>query len=581
MKKLCQYIIFIFFILGNMALADNTYDELYNQVKALQSDAIMKMADKYVQKDSTDKAIVLYSVIHNRIKAEMTENEKQINAQSTLKLGDIYYELGNYTRSLDLYIKGLQLLETCDDKHLVAEFYKNIGNIYSVFQDYEKGMYYYEQGLESSKAQNNREVSYKILVNMSGTSSYMMEYEKAKKYYLEAEQLKNNKPIENFLTYYNWGLILLNEGKHMDAIQNFHQAINYSIDQNMEAKYTCSAYEEMNKTYYLLGNNDSTIRYAKYCVSLAEENEILHQFPQSLKTIYEIYNQKGDLKNTVYYQNKYLSLIDSIYNVRDFNQIKNVQYLFEIDKTTQKITSLQEDQVLREQKISQQKKTLLTALVFMVLILSLLVLLYFQKLKVKRSYYDLFNINRKLIDTQKQNRKKQEDYKLKLQSLEEQVSSLKMQLKSHDKSKESSTTATGYGRKKDIDHPGKYQSSVLTDEQKQVLIEGISNVMENTYEYCEMDFSLNKLADLLDSNSKYISQVINETYQKSFTNYVNDYRIREACIRLMDVKNYGHYTIKAISESLGYKSQTTFINVFRKQTGITPSVYQSLARKQV
>ena len=46
----------------------------------------------------------------------------------------------------------------------------------------------------------------------------------------------------------------------------------------------------------------------------------------------------------------------------------------------------------------------------------------------------------------------------------------------------------------------------------------------------------------------------------------------------MDTNRYGNYTIKAIAESVGYKSPTNFISAFKNITGITPSVYQKIAK---
>lgn len=77
----------------------------------------------------------------------------------------------------------------------------------------------------------------------------------------------------------------------------------------------------------------------------------------------------------------------------------------------------------------------------------------------------------------------------------------------------------------------------------------------------------------MGSNPRYVSEAINEGYGKNFRSFLNDYRIKEAMQRLADNDRYGHYTIKAISESVGYKSQANFINVFTKMTGIKPSTY--------
>lgn len=104
--------------------------------------------------------------------------------------------------------------------------------------------------------------------------------------------------------------------------------------------------------------------------------------------------------------------------------------------------------------------------------------------------------------------------------------------------------------------------------------------MENSSEYCQSDFDLNRLAELVGSNTSYVSQAINEYYHVNFRNLVNRYRIREAQIRLLDTRKYGHLKIKAIAESVGYKSMTNFIDLFKTATGMTPSVYQKMAQTQ-
>ena len=124
-----------------------------------------------------------------------------------------------------------------------------------------------------------------------------------------------------------------------------------------------------------------------------------------------------------------------------------------------------------------------------------------------------------------------------------------------------------------------YSANRLTDEQKENLIKDINKVMENTNEYCDCDFSLERLAALIGSNSRYVSQIINDTYNKNFRAFVNEYRIKEARRRLMNTEQYGNYTIKAIAESVGYKSHTSFIDIFKKTTGINPSIYQKLAKE--
>lgn len=120
----------------------------------------------------------------------------------------------------------------------------------------------------------------------------------------------------------------------------------------------------------------------------------------------------------------------------------------------------------------------------------------------------------------------------------------------------------------------------MSSEQRQLIRDRLESIMAHSTEIYDCDFSLMRLAELAGTNHHYLSQVINETYGKNFRALLNEYRIKEAQRRLLDENDYGNYTIKAIAESVGYKSHSSFVALFRKATGLTPSVYQQLARSR-
>lgn len=72
-----------------------------------------------------------------------------------------------------------------------------------------------------------------------------------------------------------------------------------------------------------------------------------------------------------------------------------------------------------------------------------------------------------------------------------------------------------------------------------------------------------------------------QTYGKNFKTLLNELRVQEASKMLDDFENYGNYTIQAISEDVGYKSSTSFILAFKRIVGMTPSVYQKLAKERL
>ncbi len=123
----------------------------------------------------------------------------------------------------------------------------------------------------------------------------------------------------------------------------------------------------------------------------------------------------------------------------------------------------------------------------------------------------------------------------------------------------------------------KYQSSSLAEDSKMLLNNSIMKVFESSEIY-SADFNMQKLAALVSSNYNNVSQVINEQSGKNFSQLLNEYRIAEACRRLIDIEHYGKHTIEAIGESVGYGSRSTFITQFKAITGMTPSEFQHQAR---
>lgn len=127
----------------------------------------------------------------------------------------------------------------------------------------------------------------------------------------------------------------------------------------------------------------------------------------------------------------------------------------------------------------------------------------------------------------------------------------------------------------------KYQNSTLGDDDKAALTDRILKVFENGEEIFESNFDMNRLAELVGSTYKNVSQTVNEQLGKNFNQVLNEYRIKEACRRLNDQATYGNYTIEAIGESVGYGSRSTFVTQFKTLTGLTPSEFQNQARNKM
>lgn len=122
--------------------------------------------------------------------------------------------------------------------------------------------------------------------------------------------------------------------------------------------------------------------------------------------------------------------------------------------------------------------------------------------------------------------------------------------------------------------PEKYSGSALTGELKEKLIERLEWFIENEKIYLKDDLSIEDVAAKLESNSKYVSQVINEHYGKNFFNYINGFRIEEAK-RIMLESGNDKYSIHGIARMVGFVSKSSFNIAFKKFTGKTPSEFKA------
>ncbi len=119
----------------------------------------------------------------------------------------------------------------------------------------------------------------------------------------------------------------------------------------------------------------------------------------------------------------------------------------------------------------------------------------------------------------------------------------------------------------------KYLRSNLTEDQSSRIADSLQLIMRQQKPYLDEGLSIDQLAMMVDSNRHHLSQVLNEKLKKSFYDYINHYRVEEAKCLLADPAKAGH-KIASIAYDAGFNSLSTFNDVFRKSTGVTPSQFK-------
>ncbi|WP_299607966.1 helix-turn-helix domain-containing protein [uncultured Aquimarina sp.] len=118
----------------------------------------------------------------------------------------------------------------------------------------------------------------------------------------------------------------------------------------------------------------------------------------------------------------------------------------------------------------------------------------------------------------------------------------------------------------------KYSSSSLTARLSVELKDKLVYLMDVEKVYRDNDITLQKLADLLDTNRHNTSQVINEHFGLNFFDLINSYRINEAMSILKNDKSKS-INIIDVAYEVGFNNKVTFNKSFKKYNHVTPSEY--------
>lgn len=511
--------------LTSLASSQSKYTPLIRQVRGWASEKILSKGDQFLQNKEEDKALVMYMLVCSRTNDRMTDEKLTDCSLANLKVGDIFYARGNYINALENYQEGLKLSETSASKTHLPLIYKNIGNVYCMFKDYGKGFDYYKKAYQI-RPKNDNELTFRILANLFGVCINRKDLEGAKKYrQLLFAAPRPNLPIDQFFLSFSTALMASQEARYAESNKILVNLADFCTRNKLPPTYICSAYAELYSNYQNLGDIDQAKHYISLYIDHAEREKMLHYIPETLRDMAQIQRKTGNATLAQQYERQYLSLMDSIYNSQRFNVVKNQQFMYEVDKTDKEITRLHQEEEIHRQNARLYQLLFLVSILAIVLVSMLLFYVVRQKRDLEASYRKLYDINRSHVET---------------------------------------------GEKKTP-----RATNLLKEDQKQLLLDGIRRVMEETDEYCQPEFTVATLAKLIDSNERYVSMVVNDHFGKSFTEVLNDYRIKKACERLTtNNAKYAQLTIAAIGQSVGYKSQTTFVKQFRKCTGLTPSVYQ-------
>lgn len=122
-----------------------------------------------------------------------------------------------------------------------------------------------------------------------------------------------------------------------------------------------------------------------------------------------------------------------------------------------------------------------------------------------------------------------------------------------------------------------------TPTKKKIKSTTTSKIISQLYKLMEEEvyknplLSRSDLANRLDTSESYLSQIINQEFNKNIVQFVNEYRV-EAAKNLLQDPIFNKYSVEAIGMEAGFKSKSAFYNAFNASFKMSPGAYRKLQK---
>lgn len=481
----------------------------------------------------TDSALVYYTLAAGKLTENMPDSLKIQCAGAYNNIGYTYFFFkNNYVSAYEALLKALDIAETTNDSTIYPAIYLNLGNIFGVYGDYGLLTDNYRKSIHYAVAVEDSAMAIAAFTELMYEALARNEIAPISQDLSLFDSLGFSEENHDYTeaVYLRRALRKINDNDIDSAVYYLDKArTNINIDYTTDrAEWVCDNI----KARLLLRSGRNRMALAMLD-SLFKSDDIPMDMQAIIaKDLSVTYEKNSQPDSALKYSRLSQMMIDSVYSSQQYSMIKDVA-------TTRAIHKLDSEIMLMNLKHRTARILLWCAVGAAILFLLLGIVIFIQYRKMRLRNRELYRKNIELMEMERK----------------------------HDESLKKTTER-------------KYKNSNLDDDTRFLLTKKITEVMKDEATITSSEFTLDYLSVIVDSNTSYVSQVINESFGKNFNTLLGEARVKIACQRLRSHSAYGNFTVEGIAIGLGFKSRSNFVNVFKKVTGLTPSEFRKLGKEE-
>lgn len=532
-------------------------ENLYQRWDGKSSRQLIDLGNQYffAEKQQPDSALVCFSLVENRLGKASGREEREELCEAYMGLWMVYFfSYFDYSKSMDYLGKSNKLAEGLPE--LLPRVLLNYGNMYQTM-----GSQWADDNLNRKAADcfykafhaavrvklyDVADLAFANVIAVEWSLGQFAVVEKMYPKYLEYSAGRKETVDSRYTKLLYQGYKQLSHKQPLRAVETFKRQLPIVSTGVEYLRLLFNAHENIALAYASAGDYGSAVANMRKAEALARRYDLKDGKLEVYSYLRQYLRKGGWTAEAEAYQRRYYQLKDSLQNYQQVMGVSKLEFLGKIEDARQELEEMQ-----------QRQRVSMVLLVVALCVAGV----------VAVSLSVVYRKNRQLSAANKVLYKKN----IEVQDAEAQLRRLHQE--EMEKNAVLKTVGTAGGKAAEgAQETGKYKKSGLSEDAKDSMMARIKEVMESCEEIYSPEFNINTLAQLLDTNYKYVSQVINERTNGNFSTFVNTYRIKEACRRINGgiMKNY---TIEALSNSVGFRSRMSFFKAFKLQTGLTPSEY--------
>lgn len=431
-----------------------------------------------------------------------------------------YMDIGAYEESMRDFYEALFIFKAENDIQNVIVIYSRIGLLQQQLKKYDKALELFEKAYDYAKELADEESLGVVHTNLGSIYLDMDDADAAIANFLKAEDYTKRKenPIDQARLLLNLGDAYIYKEEYKTALEYLNRSLKISTEANIPIGMLYN-YRSFGHVYTKMGDFENSIRSLDSAMKYARELKMPSLESDILVGYYNLYKSKSNYKKALDYYIQNDSLNKILLSQDTEKSIADLEIKYQTELKTQELEKIQ----LELDKNQAKNRSLRIGISSAVAGFGFIAFFMFYRNRNLRRLYDR---NVELLQTVNY-------YKITPDAIDDR-------------------------------------------DQLEQLFDRLMELINVEKIYTDPFLGIKDVAEMLNTNEKYVSSAISKYGNTNYNNFINFHRINEAKELIY---SDSFLSMNEIMKASGFNSRTPFYNAFKNFTGLSPTQFKNMKRE--